>query len=175
MDLLDNVASRLESVVQRAVLLLTKNNNGMQTVQVGRVAADAPTEDDVELWEPYGFTSRPKKGAEALVIHLGADEEVPVVLAVADRRYRLKGLAEGSVAIYNNAGHAVVLTASGVHLGGASASLGVARLNDGVQVTVPSQTVPISVDPTTHIGTVTIPEQVATGLIIEASSEVFSK
>jgi phage gp45-like len=58
-------------------------------------------------------------GAEAVVLFVGGRREHGLVVAVDDRRYRLKGLEKGEVALYNKAGGKVVLKADGsIEVGG---------------------------------------------------------
>lgn len=64
----------------------------------------------VEHLEPYGFTSRANSGAEAVVLFPDGDRSHAVVVTVSDRRYRLKGLQTGEVAVYDDQGQSVTLT-----------------------------------------------------------------
>lgn len=96
----------LASLVYRAVVKLVDPTRAMQTIQV---AAHEPS-DDLEHFEPYGFTAHPPTDAEALVLGLGSGSHA-VVLVAADRRQRKailehyqNGLAEGEVMIYNKFG-----------------------------------------------------------------------
>jgi phage baseplate assembly protein V len=59
---------------------------------------------DVEVWEPYGFTSTAKPGAETLVAQVAGQRGNEVVIAISDRRFRLTGLASGEVALYTDEG-----------------------------------------------------------------------
>jgi len=104
---------------------------------------DGPDGSGVEHWLPYGFTAVAKAGAEALVGYLGGDSDKAVVISVGDRRYRLTGLAEGEVALYDDQGAKVHLTRSGIVLepaSGQTVELGgtggaqVARNGDGTIV-----------------------------------------
>lgn len=106
---------------------------------------DGPDGNGVEHWLPYGFTAVAKAGAEALVGYLGGDSDKAVVISVGDRRYRLTGLAEGEVALYDDQGQKVVLyrdrievesdkivmNSSDVNLGGTGGA-GVARNGDSI-------------------------------------------
>ncbi len=56
-----------------------------------------------ELFQHYGFTSRPKPGAEAVVLR---DGNVFFSVAEDDRRYRL-AVEEGEVALYSDEGDKV--------------------------------------------------------------------
>jgi phage gp45-like len=70
---------------------------------------------NVEMAHPYGMTSVPKppddakhdKAAEAIVLYLDGNMSHPVVIAIGDRRYRLKNLKEGEVAFHDDQGQQV--------------------------------------------------------------------
>ncbi len=87
-------------------------NLKMRTVQV-EVYKDDPI-DDVEHFETYGLTSRPAVGAEVLVATLGDTSDHSVILAVADRRYRVTGLKTGEVCLHDDLGQKVYLTRDGI-------------------------------------------------------------
>jgi phage baseplate assembly protein V len=63
--------------------------------------------DGMEHLEPYGFTSCPHAGAEALAGFMGGDRSHGVVIVVSDRRYRIQELEPGEVAIYTDEGDKV--------------------------------------------------------------------
>jgi phage gp45-like len=87
-----------------------------QVVSAGQVL------DTVEVFEQYGITSRPKlppadgRGAEAILINLNECADHPVLLCVGDRRYRIKGLAEGEVTLYDDLGQQVYLSRDGIRV-----------------------------------------------------------
>lgn len=93
---------RLAHLVSRAVVTLVNDAAKMQTLQLGLLADE--TLDGAEHWQPYGFTYKPHTGAEALVLAVGGHRAHSVVIACADRRYRLTGLADGEVALYTDEG-----------------------------------------------------------------------
>lgn len=90
----------LASVVARGVVMLVNDAAKMQALQV-RVMADEVL-DDVEHWQPYGFSAHPLGGAEALVLAVGGHRAHSVVVSCGDRRYRLTGMEGGEVAIYTD-------------------------------------------------------------------------
>lgn len=100
--------ARLMGVLVRCTVKLVNAGTKMQTLQVGLFADE--TKDGLEHFEPYGFTSRPKAGAEGIAGFFGGDRSHGVVLVAADRRYRLQTLQEGDVAIYTDEGAKIVLT-----------------------------------------------------------------
>lgn len=94
---------------------LLKAKNGarkMRTLQAELFYDDL--RDDVEHFEPYGFTSEPKLGAEVLAASLAGDREHTIAFVVADRRYRVTGLKDGEVCVHDDQGQKVYLTRSGI-------------------------------------------------------------
>lgn len=65
-----------------------------------------------------GFTSAAQNGAEAVVLFPGGGRSHGVAVVVADRRFRLKGLARGEVALYDDQGQSVTLTRAGIVVNG---------------------------------------------------------
>lgn len=95
----------------------------MQVLQVDLLAGE--TKDRLEHFEPYGFTSHPKAGAEAAAAFLDGDRSHGLVLVVADRRYRLVGLLAGEMAIHDDLGQKVHLTRTGIVINGAGLPINV--------------------------------------------------
>ncbi|MDH0337590.1 phage baseplate assembly protein V [Metapseudomonas otitidis] len=91
---------RLALMVTRGVVALVNDAAKMQALQI--TIMDGETLDDVEHWQPYGFTANPLGGAEALVLSVGGHRAHSVVVSCGDRRYRLTGMAGGEVAIYTD-------------------------------------------------------------------------
>ena len=108
---------RVALMVSRAVITLVDDSLKMQCVQVN-LMADV-TRDGVERFQNYGHTSNPHKGAEGVMVSIGGNQGHGIVIAVDDRRYRLTGLAEGEVAIYDDLGQKVHLTRNGIVIDGA--------------------------------------------------------
>lgn len=90
----------LAQLVSRAVVTLVNDATKMQTLQLS-LLADEPL-DGAEHWQPYGFTTVPHTGSEALVVSVGGHRAHSVVIACGDRRYRISGLKSGEVAIYTD-------------------------------------------------------------------------
>lgn len=108
---LDRIARRVSLMVARGVLKLVNDSGGLQVVQVG--ALDGEVRSQLERFQQYGFTSHPEPGAEVAVVFPGGSRDVGYALAVDDRRYRKKPLAEGEVAVYHRDGTTFVLLKSG--------------------------------------------------------------
>lgn len=101
------LARRIRLIVGRAVVGLVNDSLKMQGLQVSLLAGEV--RDNVERFQEYGFTSHPLPGAEAVVVFAGGNRDHGLVIAVDDRRYRLKSLQQGEVAIYSDEGDTVIL------------------------------------------------------------------
>ncbi len=97
------MARRISGMVARGIVSSSNAAGKMQTVQV-RMLADEQ-KDDVEHFEPFGFTSRPLPGAEHVSLFFDGDRSHGVTVVVADRRYRLTNLAEGEAALHDAFGN----------------------------------------------------------------------
>lgn len=106
----------IQNIVARAVISALDTAKKCQAVGLKLIAGDP--KQGVEHLEPYGFTSAAQSGAEAVVLFPGGDRSHGVVITVADRRYRLKGLKRGEVAIYDDLGQSVTLTREGIVVNG---------------------------------------------------------
>lgn len=115
--MLGPMARRVSNMIARGVVSAVTASLKMQGLQVKLLAGEV--KDGLEHFEPYGYTSHPKAGAEAVTIFLDGDRSHGVVIVVADRRYRLKGLAAGEVALYDDQGQKIHLTRSGIVVDGA--------------------------------------------------------
>lgn len=109
--------ARVRGMVSRAVLSLVNDAAQLQALQVTMLAEQVP--DDVEHFQHYGFSSVPLAGAEGIALAIGGSTGHTVVINVDDRRFRLKPLANGEVALYDDIGHKVHLTRAGIVIDGA--------------------------------------------------------
>ena len=113
---LDAINRAISNVLARAVLRGIDTASKCQMVEISMPGGEG--KNDIEHLEPYGFTSAPLTGAEAFAAYFDGDRSHGVVLVVADRRYRLKGLEGGEVAIYDDEAKSVTLTRTGIVIDG---------------------------------------------------------
>lgn len=99
-------------VMARGVLKASDSSKKMQTVDVSILKDER--KDGVEHWEPYGLTTVPLDGAEALIAFPSGERSHAIVVAIGDRRYRLTGLQGGEVVLYDHQGQVVKLGADGL-------------------------------------------------------------
>lgn len=105
--MLGPLVRRIRLALGRGIVRLVADGGGIQTVQLDLMANE--TRSKVERFQEYGFTSHPLEGAEAAVIFMGGNRDHGIVIAVDDRRYRLKALEAGEVAIYTDEGDKIHL------------------------------------------------------------------
>lgn len=110
--LLDPVRRRVRLMITRAVLSAISDGAGIQMVQVKLL--DSEVRDGVERFQNYGYTSVPKAGAEGVMACVSGNRDHGVVIVMDDRRYRLKGLQSGEVAMYDDLDQVVHFKRTGI-------------------------------------------------------------
>lgn len=98
---------RVRLMVGRAVLSAASDSGGVQMVQLKLLADEV--RDGVERMQNYGFTSVPLAGAEGVMVCVSGDRDHGIVVVMDDRRYRLKSLQPGEVAMYTDEGDTIVM------------------------------------------------------------------
>ena len=109
--LLEPLSNRIKMVLNRALIDIVNDSTDMQLVQISIMSDEVKT--DVERIQDYGFTSKPLKGSEALVGFINGNKDQGIVIKVDNAQYRLKGLEDGEVAMYNNTGAYVKMKKDG--------------------------------------------------------------
>lgn len=106
--LVDPLRRRVRLMIGRAVLAAAADDSkGIQLVQVKLL--DGEVGDGVERMQNYGYTSVPKAGAEGVMVCVSGDRNHGIVVVMDDRRYRLKNLQPGEVAMYTDEGDTIVM------------------------------------------------------------------
>ena len=111
--LLGPVMGRIQMMVARVTLTRVDDATGVQSVQAAALADELVEGERVQN---YGFTSAPFPDAEGVAVFPGGLRSHPLVIAVDDRRYRLKGLQAGEVAVYDDQGQSIVLSRDGIRV-----------------------------------------------------------
>lgn len=114
-----DAARRIYNHFTRGTLKKANDSPKMQEVDLDLLADESKTK--VERIQNYGITSVPlpekdNDSAEVVIAFIGGLRDHPVVIAIDDRRYRLKGLKDGEVALYDDQGQVVHLTRDGLKL-----------------------------------------------------------
>jgi phage gp45-like len=115
-------ATRVGMSITRGTLEKTNDDTKWQEAEFKLLHDESVS--DVEHVHPYGFSARPKgpteengkkRKAEAVIIYPnGGSRSHGLAVVVGDRRYRLKSMAEGEVAIHDDQGQKVHLTRDGI-------------------------------------------------------------
>ena len=124
--------TRIQMMVARATITRVDDTTGIQSVQAEGLADEVL---EAERVQNYGFTSRPHPGAEAVVVFQGGLRSHGLAIAVDNRRYRLKALEEGEVAMFDDLGQSIVLTRDGIRIETAKSIEVIAA--EGFKVTAP--------------------------------------
>ncbi|MFM0495587.1 phage baseplate assembly protein V [Paraburkholderia caledonica] len=124
------LARAIQNMLVRGTVALANGATKMQTLQVKLLADDTPL--PLEHFEPYGFTSRPKEGAEVVAAFFDGNRSHGVVIVAADRRYRLTTLEAGDVALHDDKGQSIVLGADGITITGNVKVIGTITATEGI-------------------------------------------
>ncbi len=170
------LARRLDGLVSRGTL--SRGVDDAAKLQSAQVRGLDGADDQVERFQQYGLSSAPLQGAEVVVVNIGGASDHQVIIACDDRRYRLRGLEAGEVALYDDQEQVVILSRDGVEIRtpheirlGEGASLGVARAGDAVEIEVLTGEITVQ----TSDGSITSANAAAltlSGTITSASSRV---
>ncbi|OGP10440.1 MAG: hypothetical protein A2048_01365 [Deltaproteobacteria bacterium GWA2_45_12] len=105
--ILEPLKRRILMSISRAVIETIKDDQGIQSMQASLLADEV--QDDMERFQNYGLTSHPPKGSEGIAVFPGGDRSHGLLIVVDNRKYRLKGLQEGEVALYSDEGDYIKL------------------------------------------------------------------
>lgn len=111
------IARRVRNSIARAIVRAVADDLDRQEVDLDLLKDEHIP--GIERFQNYGITSVPHPGAEAAVVFVMGDRGHGIALSVEDRRYRLKGLRAGEVALYDDLGQKVHLTRDGIVIEGA--------------------------------------------------------
>jgi phage baseplate assembly protein V len=106
LKLIEPLRRRMALMVARGVVSVVNDSLKLQNVQVKLLSGEVR---DYERIQQYGFTSVPLETAEAVAVCIDGDRDHGIVIAVDDKRYRIKGLQGGEVALYTDEGDKIHL------------------------------------------------------------------
>ena len=92
-----DMKGKINLMLGRGIVSKVTDGGAIQLIR-GKLM-DGEDYDQMENLQPYGFTSVPKAGAELLSTFIGGNRDHPVIVVVGDRRYRLRGLQDGEMAM----------------------------------------------------------------------------
>lgn len=89
---------RVRNMVMRAIVDMVDDSKKLQTLQASR--SEDITNDDIERFQQYGFSSVPPKDSEALILLVGSNADHPVAVSVDFRDERPTELNANEVALW---------------------------------------------------------------------------
>lgn len=115
-----NQCRELDSKIRTIARVATMSNADADGDRMTGTATttDGESHDEVQVMEPYGYTSNPPSGGQGILLCQGGDAGHPVMLLVGSQR--LTGLASGEVA---------------VHVGGEATARVILRANGDIELT----------------------------------------
>ena len=105
--LLTNIKSRVLLMVGRGVLKAVADDAAVQVCQAALL--DGELKSGIERAQNYGLTSVPPVGSVATLLFVGGDRSNGIVISAESRKFRLKGLQAGEVALYTDEGDEIRL------------------------------------------------------------------
>lgn len=114
----------MERTLRRVMLMLgrgriTVGNDGGNVQRLQVQLGQDEVKDGIPRLAEYGFTSMPPAGSDALVVFIGGERTNGAIVATGHQASRMKGLAVGEVAIYDDQGQSVHITRNGIVITGA--------------------------------------------------------
>ena len=106
-DIISPLRDRIMSIVARGVVEKVSDEKNIQTIKAQILAGEV--RDEMERFQEYGFTSKPFSDSECVIVFAGGNRDHGLVIATDDRKYRLKNLQDGEVAIYTDEGDSITL------------------------------------------------------------------
>jgi phage gp45-like len=97
---------KLRAMVTRGRVALAVLNPKRTLVQLSGLAEE--TKDKIELMLPHGMSARPKKGADLILLQVGASRAHLVALCADDPALRIQDLQEGEFGFRDANGQQVV-------------------------------------------------------------------
>lgn len=111
--LIQPYARRILQMIGRGAVRQVDDTGALQTLQVTLLDG---TQDALERFQEYGLAGNPPAGAEAVRLSVHGSPDHSLVIAVEHRRFRMKGLKSGEVALYDDQGQVVHLTRDGIEV-----------------------------------------------------------
>jgi phage baseplate assembly protein V len=116
LDQLNRLARRILLIMARGSITLVDDTKPVQALQLRINGLELIS--DIPRFTEYGFTSNPPLGTQAIVGFKNGDRNDGIVIATSNATYRMRGLATGEIAISDDKGQSVYLSAAGIVVNG---------------------------------------------------------
>jgi phage baseplate assembly protein V len=116
LDQLHKLGRRMLLMVGRGSLTLTDDTAPVQLMQARMNGAEVIPE--IPRFAEYGLTSNPPAGTQVVIAFKNGDRNDGIVIATSNAKYRMKALKTGEVAIHDDKGQSVYLSAAGIVVNG---------------------------------------------------------
>lgn len=116
LDQLNRLSRRILLVLARGAIALVDDSKPVQTLQVRVNSLELIP--DVPRFAEYGLTSNPPVGTQAVIGFKNGDRNDGIVIATSNAKYRMTALVTGEVAIHDDKGQSVYLSAEGIVVNG---------------------------------------------------------
>ena len=116
---MSDISAAFERLYRRVMMSIWKGRihvvNDSGPVQMVQIAFNqSEVRDNTPRLAEYGFSSVPPPGSDVVALCLGGDRSSAVVVATNHQGSRKTGMQPGDVAIYDNRGQYIALTAAGI-------------------------------------------------------------
>lgn len=103
------IITRIRRVCLGAIIRRVDDGGDLQRMQVESIGHSVY--DNVEKFEQFGFTSNPPLGLDAIIVERCGKH---IIVAIGDRKYRIKNLGSGDTAIYDAHNQTIILNKNGI-------------------------------------------------------------
>lgn len=110
--MMQKLKNRISQIIGIGKVTTVQDSPALQLLNVDLMAGEE--REELEHMLPYGFAHNPHPESEAVVVFPDGDRSYGLVIAVANRQYRLKGLETGEVALYDDQEQMVKLGRDGM-------------------------------------------------------------
>lgn len=107
--LMSPIITRVRRICLGAIIRRVDDEGDLQKMQVESIGHSVY--DNVEKFEQFGFTSNPPLGLDAIIIERAGKH---IIVAIGDRKYRIKNLESGATAVYDMRGQIIQLDSRGI-------------------------------------------------------------
>lgn len=168
--------ARIRRVILGATVKSTDDATPLQQMKVQTLGR--ALYDKVEVYAQFGFTSRPPDGLDAVIAERNGKY---VVIAVGDRKFRIRNLESGDTVIYDMRGQTITLNKTGIRVADVfsntitmdTSGVKIDDKNDN-HIAMAADGITINGVLITQAGAVTTPATVKTGGLITSGGDVKS-